>query len=343
MQYHFLNAFQHLKTMQVPATGLWLMHGDEALLSQWLIEKMSTNWRQSHMSMSRMDLTSAKSWQEVLAELNSLSLFEDNKALIVQGNHKPDKDALAALQQFAAANPTNCLVVISDKYDKKSQNSAFFQLCDQFGQVIDCHLYQERQREQLLQQHAQDFGLELTKNAWQMLMAQTQHNLLAAYQSLWRLSYLYAPQAAFADTHHPTHFVSIDEHQLLDGLVSQSTFTTFDLSDAMLAGNALQVATILQQLKASEEPESLVLWVIAKDMRNILSLQSGASYQSLGIWQSKQHLYSKAMHRHSHQSTKGWSDALYQADQAIKGLLQQPAWELLYQLAFRLVGQPLFN
>jgi len=339
MQYNFLNAFQHLKNRQAPATGVWLMHGDEDLLSQWLIEKMSPNWRQHNMAISRMDITSAKSWQAVLAELNSLSLFDDHKAIIVHGNHKPDKEALAELAQFATSNSSNCLVIISDKYDKKSQNSAFFLLCDKFGHIIECHLYQEQQREQLLQQHAQDFGLELTKPAWQMLMAQTQHNLLAAYQSLWRLSYLYAT----TDANPPTRFVTIDESQLFDGLVSQSMFTTFDLSDAMLAGDTAQVAKILQQLKASEEPESLVLWMIAKDMRNILSLQSGASYQSLGIWQSKQQLYSKALHRHSHDATRNWSDALYQADQAIKGLVQQPAWELLYQLAFRLAGQPLFH
>lgn len=340
MQYHFLQAFQNLKAMQNPATGLWLLHGDEDLLAQWLIEKMSPNWHHANMSITRIDLTSAKSWQEILAELNSLSLFDDNKAIIVQGNHKPDKAALAELELFAINDPTNCLVVISDKYDKKSQNSAFFQLCDKFGQVIECHLYQEQQREQLLQQHAQDFGLTLTKNAWQMLMAQTQHHLLAAYQSLWRLSYLYAKHS---NSPSASQAVTIDEHQLLDGLVSQSNYTTFDLSDAMLAGDSRQVATILQQLKASEEPESLVLWVIAKDMRHILSLQSGASYQSLGIWQNKQHLYSKALHRHSHESTQSWSAALYQADQAIKGLIQQPAWELLYQLAFRLAGQPLFK
>ena len=339
MQYQFLQAFQQLKTMQSPATGLWLLHGDEDLLAQWLIEKMTPNWHHANMSITRMDIVSAKSWQEILAELNSLSLFEDNKAIIAQGNHKPDKAALAELALFATNNSTNCLVVISDKYDKKSQNSAFFQLCDKFGQVIECHLYQEQQREQLLQQHAQDFGLTLTKNAWQMLMAQTQHNLLAAYQSLWRLSYLYASPI----DNNQTASVTIDEHQLLDGLVSQSIFTTFDLSDAMLVGNVPQVATILQQLKASDEPQSLVLWVIAKDMRNILSLQSGASYQSLGIWQNKQHLYNKALHRHSHESTQSWSAALYQADQAIKGLIQQPAWELLYQLAFRLAGQPLFK
>ena len=115
MQYNFLNAFQHLKNRQDPATGMWLMHGDEELLSQWLIEKMSPNWRQHNMAISRMDITSAKSWQAVLAELNSLSLFDDHKAIIVHGNHKPDKEALAELAQFATSNPSNCLVIISDK------------------------------------------------------------------------------------------------------------------------------------------------------------------------------------------------------------------------------------
>ncbi len=336
MQHRFLDAFQQTKTLQAPATGLWLMHGDEDLLPQWLIEKLTPHWLAHGMSITRMDITSVKSWQAVLAELTSLSLFEENKTLIVQGNHKPDKEALASLQQFATQNPTNCLVVITDKYDKKSQSSAFFQLCVKHGQVIDCHLYQEVQREQLLKQHAQDFGLQLSYEAWQMLLVQTQHNLLSAYQTLWRLSYLYVPKAADS-------LVKIASDELQEGLVSQSIFTTFDLSDAMLAGNIPQVAAILQQLKTSEEPESLVLWTIAKDMRHIQSLLTGASFQSLGIWQSKQALYTQALRRHNQQTTLYWSDALYQADRAIKGLTHLPAWELLYQLAFSVAGRPLFT
>ena len=120
MQYNFLNAFQHLKNRQDPATGVWLMHGHEELLSQWLIEKMSPNWRQHNMTISRMDITSAKSWQAVLAELSSMSLFDDNKAIIVHGNHKPDKEALAELAQFATSNSSNCLVI------KKAKAVRFF-------------------------------------------------------------------------------------------------------------------------------------------------------------------------------------------------------------------------
>ncbi|MFW2176361.1 MULTISPECIES: DNA polymerase III subunit delta [unclassified Moraxella] len=335
MNHAFLTAFNHAKTLSHPATGLWLLHGDEDLLAQWLIERLQPQWQAHGMAVQRMDIVSAKSWQEVLAELNSLSLFDDSKVIIAQGNHKPDKDSLAQLQDFATQNPTNCLIIISDKYDKKAQTSAFFQLCDKHGQVVDCHLYQESQREALLKQHAQDFGIDLHTEAWQMLMAQTQNNLLTAYQTLWRLSYLYAPTPNQA-------LVRIDTQQLQDGLVNQSHFTTFDLSDAMLMGDVAKVVTILQALKHAEEPESLVLWVIAKDMRNVQSLLTGASFQSLGIWSSKQGLYNQAVRRHTPQTTHDWANLLYDCDRAIKGLSQTPAWELLYQTALALAGVRLF-
>lgn len=334
MQHPFLSAFDHAKKMPQPAVGLWLLHGDEDLLAQWLIEKFKPLWQQHGIAVSRMDITSAKSWQEILAELNSLSLFDDSKVIIAQGNHKPDKDSLTELQQFATQNPTNCLIIISDKYDKKSQSTAFYQLCEKHGQVVECHLYQENQREQLLKNHATDFGLTLTQTAWQMLMAQTQNNLLSGYQTLWRLSYLYANSSELAE---------IDETKLVDGLVNQSHFTTFDLSDAMLAGNVAQVVTIIQSLKHAEEPESLVLWTIAKDMRNIQSLQSGGKFQSLGIWSSKQGLYNQALKRHNAATTANWSALLYDCDRAIKGLSQQPAWELLLQVALQVAGVTLFN
>lgn len=79
MQHRFLDAFQQTKTLQAPATGLWLMHGDEDLLPQWLIEKPTPHWLAHGMSITRMDITSVKSWQAVLAELTSLSLFEETK------------------------------------------------------------------------------------------------------------------------------------------------------------------------------------------------------------------------------------------------------------------------
>lgn len=334
MHQHFLSAYQQVNNLTQPTTGVWLLHGDEKLLSQWFIEKLQPHWLNHGLSILRMDIVNAKSWQDILIELNSLSLFDDNKVIIAQGNHKPDKESLLLFSEFIKQNSTNCLVIISDKYDKKSQNSTFFQLCERFGQVIDCQIYQEYQREKLLKHQAEEFGLQLTDSAWQLLLDHTQNNLLTAYQTLWRLSYLYSPNLS------PT---TIHDDQLQDGLVSQSQFTTFDLSNAMLSGNLSQVAKILQHLKRVEEPESLVLWVIANDMRTLQSLQAGNSYQKLGIWQAKQDLYQQALQRHANHDISQWSNLLYRCDQAVKGLIKQPAWELLYQSAFILAGSAIFK
>ena len=141
----------------------------------------------------------------------------------------------------------------------------------------------------------------------------------------------------------PLKNVALDINDLQAALVSDAQFSVFDLSDAMLAGNSSQVAKIIFQLKATDEPTTLVLWAISKDMRQIMQLMDGQEPQALGIWQSKQGLYQKACRRQSKEQIVAWPALLYKCDQAIKGLVRQPAWELLLQAALELSGKRLFK
>lgn len=357
MQQSFIQAYPKLLQPLIAVAGLWLAHGDEPLLQQWLIDALRPQWRAQNYAIKRIELISVKSWQEVLSELSSLSLFDDASALIVTGNHKPDKDIITELERFALDAQTGAhshsLLWLTPKQDKRSQASKWFAPFVQYGHIIDCNLYDERQRQQLLQVQAQQFGLKLSQDAWQLLMSHTEHHLLSAYQTLWRLSYLFAPQLA-ALNHEPSDDkkepinrnakeVALDITDLQAALVSDAQFSVFDLSDAMLAGNSSQVAKIIYQLKTTDEPTTLVLWAISKDMRQIMALMDGQDPQSLGIWRSKQGLYSQACRRQSTAQTALWPDLLYRCDQAIKGLIRQPAWELLLQAALELSGRRLFS
>ena len=353
MQQSFIQAYPKLLQPDIAVAGLWLAHGDEPLLQQWLIDALRPQWRAQNYAIKRIELISVKSWQEVLSELSSLSLFDDASALIVTGNHKPDKAITAELERFALEAQTGAhshsLLWLTPKQDKRSQASKWFVPFAQYGTIIDCNLYDEHQRQQLLQTQAQQFGLRLSQDAWQLLMSHTEHHLLSAYQTLWRLSYLFAPQLAASNHQSPddknttVKEVALDIADLQAALVSDAQFSVFDLSDAMLAGNSLQVTKIILQLKASDEPTTLVLWAIAKDMRLVMSLMDGQDPQSLGIWRSKQSLYSQACRRQSIAQTSQWLDLLYRCDQAIKGLIRQPAWELLLQAALELSGKKLFS
>lgn len=347
----FIHSYPQLLKPDLQVAGLWLAHGDEPLLQQWIIAALRRHWQQQNYTITRIELSSSKSWQEVLSELGSLSLFDDASALIVTGNHKPDKATIAELVRFAQAaasgEQSHSLLWLLPKQDRRAQSAAWFAPFTQYGQVIDCQVYDERARQQILQLQAERFGLRLSQDAWQLLMSHTEQNLLSAYQTLWRLSYLFAPaladKAAAADqpSAHPPA-VALDIHDLQAALVSDAQFSVFDLSDAMLAGDAKQVVKIFLQLKSVDEPPTLILWAISKDMRHIMALQDGKDPQALGIWRSKQGLYMNAMRRHTPASTAEWSTLIYRCDAAIKGILRQPAWELLLQAALALTGTTLF-
>ena len=364
MQQTFIQAYPKLLQPSVAVAGLWLAHGDEPLLSQWLIDGLRPHWRAQNYAIKRIELISIKSWQDVLAELGSLSLFDDASALIVTGNHKPDKAVIAELERFAidaqAGTHSHSVLWLTSKLDRRAQTGKWFVPFTQYGQVIDCNLYDERQRQQLLHVQAQQFGLTLSQDAWQLLMSHTEHHLLSAYQTLWRLSYLFAPEliAANSTVTHPkaestsvstsatpiaAKSIALDINDLQAALVSDAQFSVFDLSDAMLAGNSIQVAKIILQLQASDEPTTLVLWAISKDMRHILALHDGQDPQALGIWRSKQGLYQQACRRLSPADTGDWADLIYRCDQAIKGIIRQPAWELLLQAALAVTGKRLFH
>ena len=373
MQETFTQAYPKLLQPTVAVAGLWLAQGDEALLQQWLIDALRPHWRAQNYAIKRIELISVKSWQEVLSELSSLSLFDDASALIVTGNHKPDKAIITELERFAIDAQTGAhshsLLWLTPKQDKRAQSSKWFAPFAQYGHIIDCNLYDERQRQQLLQVQAQQFGLRLSQDAWQVLMSHTEHHLLSAYQTLWRLSYLFAPTlSAFNPKQQPqpdrhsgndadkssmpelssnntspeAKPLALDITDLQAALVSDAQFSVFDLSDAMLAGDLRQVTKIILQLKATDEPTTLVLWAISKDMRQIMALMDGQDPQALGIWRSKQGLYQQACRRQTTAQTAQWPDLLYRCDQAIKGLIRQPAWELLLQAALQLSGQTLF-
>ena len=368
MQETFTQAYPKLLQPAIAVAGLWLAQGDEPLLQQWLIDALRPHWRAQNYAIKRIELISVKSWQEVLSELSSLSLFDDASALIVTGNHKPDKAIFSELERFAIDAQTGAhshsLLWLTPKQDKRAQSSKWFAPFAQYGHIIDCNLYDERQRQQLLQVQAQQFGLRLSQDAWQLLMSHTEHHLLSAYQTLWRLSYLFAPALTTCNSEQQqqldnkanndstpafsasntieTKSLALDISDLQAALVSDAQFSVFDLSDAMLAGNPRQVAKILFQLKATDEPTTLVLWAISKDMRQIMALMDGQDPQALGIWRSKQSLYQQACRRQSTAQTAKWPDLLYRCDQAIKGVIRQPAWELLLQAALLLSGQRLF-
>ena len=314
------------------ARGAWIMHGQEPLLEQNLIDAFRKSWNNQEVERQRFDISSASEWKNVFNALNSLSLFSQNLAIEVHGNIKPDANALKLLKQYIQHNEHNLLLIIMPKQDASSLKSAFFQMVEANGVVVQLTANYPQDRQRILSIEAEKLGIELNQEAWTWLEQQHEHNLLAARNSLMRV----------ADTFPEQKQIQIE--QLYECLQDQSRYTTFDLSDALIAGNLAQSARIFQFLISAGEPASLVLWTISKEMRLLMQLfEQPQNALQLGIWKTKISNYQQALRRLNPQAFLQWPQLLLRIDAAIKGMSKENSEHLILQSITELCGKTLFR
>lgn len=335
MQQRFLALAQSLSQAPKQLCGLWLVHSDEPLVLQWLIDACRPSWQAHSQFIKRIELNSPKQWQEAINELSALSLFAESSAIIVTGKHKPDHDTMDALARFAddvkAGNSSHHLIWLLPKQDKKSQATKAFRLFDTHGTIIDGNIYNEKQRQELLHYWATRLNMTLDTDAWRILMSHTEHDLLTAYQTLWRLSFNHTAPTQSTPT-------NIDGDTLMTLLTEGGSFSVFDLSDALIAQNAIQSLKILHHLKQTDTAPSIILWAINKDLQTIAGLQAGKDAQSLGIWRNKENSYYRLSNRLSPQSINHAISDVYEIDKSIKGLSDANVWRQLERLILGICG-----
>lgn len=314
------------------ARGAWIMHGQEPLLEQNLIDAFRKSWNIQEVERQRFDISSVSEWKNVFNALNSLSLFSQNLAIEVHGNIKPDANALKLLKQYIQHNEHNLLLIIMPKQDASSLKSAFFQMVEANGVVVQLTANYPQDRQRILSIEAEKLGIELNQDAWSWLEQHHEHNLLAARNSLMRV----------ADTFPEQKQIQIE--QLYECLQDQSRYTTFDLSDALIAGNLAQSARIFQFLISAGEPSSLVLWTISKEMRLLMQLfEQPQNALQLGIWKTKISNYQQALRRLNPQAFLHWPQLLLRIDAAIKGMSKENPEHLILQSITELCGKTLFR
>ncbi|KAB0627555.1 DNA polymerase III subunit delta [Acinetobacter gandensis] len=325
-----LDYLQALKRVD-DAQGAWVLHGQEPLLEQNLLDAFRKSWNSREVERQRYDISSASDWKNVFNALNSLSLFSNQLAIEAHGNIKPDASALKLLKSYLQHNESNLLLIVMPKQDSSSLKTSFFQTIDANGVNVALTANYPKDRQQILAVEAQKLGIQLANDAWQWLEQHHEHNLLAAKNSLMRV----------ADTYPEADIIQIDH--LYACLQDQSRYTTYDLNDAMLQGNLAQSIKIFQYLIASGEPMSLILWSISKEMRLLMQLfEQPQNALQLGIWKTKIGLYQQALRRLNANEFLTWPALLLRLDASIKGLGHENPEHLVQQAIASLCGRRLF-
>lgn len=323
--------FQALKHSQ-NSMGVWILHGQEPLLEQNLLDQFRQYWQNQAIERQRYDIQNVNDWKQVFQALNSLSLFSQILGIEVHSHIKPDAQALKQLKLFIQDPQQNTLVIVMPKQDSAGLKSSLFRTVEANGVVVSLNLPYEKDQQKILELEAKKLGIKLDTIAWQWLLEHHEHNLLAAKNSLIRVS----------DTFPEHKNIAIDE--LLNCLQDQSRYSLYDLSDAILKADFHQSIKIYQYLIATDEPMSLILWLLHKEMRLLMHIfEDPQSATQLGIWQNKVRLYQQAVQRFSPQTFLQWPALLLQVDMAIKGHSKQPASLSALQIIAVLCRKPLFT
>lgn len=326
-----LDYLQALKRVS-DARGAWVLHGQEPLLEQNLMDAFRASWQQREVERQRYDVSSVSDWKNVFNALNSLSLFSTQLAVEVHGNIKPDASGIKLLKSYLQQDSDNLLLIIMPKQDSSSLKSSFFQVMDANGVNVSLTANYPRDRQQILSVEAEKLGIKLANDAWVWLEQHHEHNLLAAKNSLMRVS----------DTFAEIDVIQVDH--LYACLQDQSRYSTYDLSDALLNGNLAQSIKIFQYLIASGEPLSLILWSISKEMRLLMQLfEQPQNALQIGIWKTKVSLYQQALRRLSPQTFLAWPALLLRIDASIKGLGHENPEQLVQQAIASMCGKTLFH
>lgn len=271
-------------------------------------------------------------WSELSDSASSLSLFSARKLVDLRiPSGKPGVEGAQALQDYCGQLNADTVTLISlPRLDKATQNSKWFTALEEHGVVIAAEEIARSALPAWISGRLKRQGQSADADTLAFLADRVEGNLLAAYQEIQKLALLF-----------PAGPLSFE--QVKDAVMDVARYDIFKLSEAMLAGDAVRYARILDGLRAEGTATVLVLWAVAEDIRTLGKVlralqRSGnlpGALRDARVWGVRQKLVERAVRRFS----LGIADrALRQAahiDKVIKGLRPGDAWDELLQLGVR--------
>ena len=333
--------------------SLYTLHGDEPLLVQEFADALRAEARRQGYTERTVHTVAGAhfDWSEVLASGGSLSLFADKQIVEIRiPSGKPGKDGSAALQQLAErakGDDSTLTLVMLPKLDGATMKAGWFVALESCGMTVKFDPIDRRVLPQWIAQRLQQQGQRVAdgeegQRTLQFFADRVEGNLLAAHQEIQKLALLY-PAVKDAG------ILSFD--QVENAVLNVARYDVFKLSEAVLGGQAVRVARMIDGLQAEGESEVLVHWALAEDIRSLKrvkdAIRSGRpmpmALRENRVWGAKEKLYERVLPGISEVALAGLLDAAQKVDGIVKGLKQPDwpvsGWQALHRLAGMLCGE----
>ncbi|HEY2782209.1 MAG TPA: DNA polymerase III subunit delta [Steroidobacteraceae bacterium] len=296
-----------LRAEQLPATlarglaGFYLVSGDEPLLVGETADAIRAAARAAgHADRRVFFIDRGFSWDELRLAAQSLSLFAERRLFELRmPSGKPDKGAALLAEWAAQAVPDLIFLVITDKLDRKTSDTAWVQAVEKHGVWVPVPPVDSTALPAWLRARAKMLQIEIDPAACQLIVERVEGNLLAAQQELEKLGLL-------------ANGEPIGVELVRRSVGDSARYDVFQLGEAAAAGDAARALRILLGLKSEGVEPTLVLWALVRELR--------------GMWQARDRERLRSAARGS-----GWNLAATPSARAIGRLRRLPLAPLLLQ------------
>ena len=312
---------------------LYIVSGDEPLLAMEAADTIRARAKQDDY-LEREVLVVEKDFKrgQLRASAASLSLFSSKRVLEIRiPNGKPGTEGAAALEAYAADLPPDTLsLVLLPKLDKRTKDSGWFSALSAAGVVVEVYPVELDALPAFIAGRLALQNQSADRETLAFLAESVEGNLLAAHQEIQKLGLLY-----------PARKLTFDE--VSEAVLNVSRFDVFQLSDAMLAGDAARAARILDGLRGEGVKPIPVLGVLAWLTRSLnkskLALTRGVDMSGAlregGFWGDRQNLARRALPRLSIEILTAVQRHAAEIDRMSKGLKPGDVWDELLTLVLR--------
>lgn len=311
-----LRADQLEQNLSQSLLPLYIISGDETLLIQETTDAIRKKVHQQGISERlRFMADSQFDWQDVMNEVQALSLFSDRRLFDIQIDKMSEKHSKALAQLADNLNPDNIILLTLPKLDSRTQKTKWFTKLESQGTFIQIWPIDTSRLPNWLQQRAKQMNLNISRDAASLLCERAEGNLLALAQELEKLILRYGTG------------INVSEETIAESVSDSSRYSVYDLSDRILKGKVKDSLHCLQQLSAEGIDNNIVIWLLNKEVslldKLMPDMQNGNIRQACKkqrIWDKQIPLYETALQRHNPETIAYMQRYLALLDQTVKGL-----------------------
>ena len=328
----------HLRKQLAP---VYFISGDEPLRVIEAADAVRAAARaQGYDERTVLTVQAGFDWDSLMSGAGNLSLFSERRIIELRlPGGKPGDAGSRALRAYAGQPPEDTLLLISaGKLDSKARKAKWVQALDQAGVAVFVWPLGVPEYTGWVRKRMQACGLEPTSDAVELLADRVEGNLLACAQEIDKLFLLHG--AGPVDAAAVNHMVA-----------DNARFDVYGLVDSALAGDGVRSARILQGLRAEGVAPPVVLWALAREIRQLLGMAGelargqavAAVLSRFRVWQSRKSLLGGALQRHTKPQFVKLLRQCAAIDRMIKGQAAGNPWDELLQLSLLLAGTPVMR